>query len=210
MPGYSNEQLMTAFKMLPNDVREAILSVNTAEVIKQTADKYKLMIDKAGQLADETGLVMLGLTHPNQFIADLAERLEIDKKLAKEIAEEINSRIFFPVRENLKKIHQIAAGTLIPESEVGAEMPTGADLTEPPPFDKAQGKPFDKAQGKPFDEAQGKLGTSIFEEKTKEEVFRSAIQVSEKNVETAESASSADRTIPPPEPKKPDPYRETT
>ena len=219
MARYSNEQLMAAFKTLPKDVQEAILSVNTAEVIKQTAEKYRLMIDKAGELSDETGLVMMGFTHPNQFITNLSERLEIDKTIAKEIAEEINSKIFFPIRENLKKIHQIEEETLISEPEIktgpyepapvqmsptpifsAPEMPIGADLTEPP---KTAEEPIPpptpptETPPKPASPDTSQGGPSIFEEKTKEEIFRSAIEVSE-------SASSADL----PKRQEPDPYRE--
>jgi len=102
---YTQEQLQEAYRKLPKDIQDAIFSVDVAEAIKAIGEKYKLMIDKIGELADETGLVMLGFTHPSQFVSHLADRLEIDKTIAKEIAEEINLKVFSPIRENLKKIH---------------------------------------------------------------------------------------------------------
>lgn len=107
MSKYTNEELFERYRGLPKDVQDAILSVDTAEIIREIGEKYKLMIDKIGELADETGLVMLGFTHPSQYVSHLAERLEMDKAIAKEIAEEINSKVFFPIRENLKKIHGV-------------------------------------------------------------------------------------------------------
>ena len=92
---------------LPEDLKNAIFSIDSAETIQAIGKKSNLPIDKIGELADETGLVMLGLTHPNNFISNLAERLKLDKESARKIAEEINTQIFAKVRESLKKIHGV-------------------------------------------------------------------------------------------------------
>jgi hypothetical protein len=137
MPNYTKEEIMTAYRNLPEDVKEAMFSVDTVEILREIGEKHKLMIDKVGELANETGLVMLGLTHPNQFINNLAERLEVEHDIAKEIAEEINSKVFFPIRENLKKIHGLAP-TLEevgpPAGEAGISTPPiSTPLTPPAP-----------------------------------------------------------------------------
>lgn len=139
---YTQEQLLEAYRKLPKDIQDAIFSVDVAEAIRAVGEKHKLMIDKIGEMADETGLVMLGFTHPSQFISRLADRLEIDKTVAKEIAEEINSKVFFPIRENLKKIHGMkeeaaeevgpAAPTEIPELKETAIGPTAPETPFPP------------------------------------------------------------------------------
>jgi hypothetical protein len=137
---YAKEQILEAFKKLPEDVKEAMFSIDTVEIMRQIGEKHKLMIDKIGELADETGLVMLGLTHPSQFISHLTDRLEIDKTIAKEIAEEINSKVFFPIRENLKKIHGVEAGEAkeeippLPIPEVSAPpLTAGPEVFAPMP-----------------------------------------------------------------------------
>ncbi len=107
MPKYTNEQLMDFYKKLPKDLQEAILSVDSAEKIRAIGEKYHLAIDKMGEMADETGLVMLGLTSPREFIPNLASRLNVDKEMARKIAEEINGQVFVRVRESLKKVHAI-------------------------------------------------------------------------------------------------------
>ncbi len=128
MSNYTQEQLREAYRKLPQDVQEAIFSVDTAEIIREIGEKHKLMIDKIGELADEIGLVMLGFTHPSQFISNLGDRLGVDKVIAKEIAEEVNSKIFFPIRENLKKIHAMeeaqAPAPTPAEAESGVGVPT--------------------------------------------------------------------------------------
>lgn len=83
------------------------MNVDSAEKIRAIGEKYHLAIDKMGEMADETGLVMLGLTSPREFIPNLAARLNVDKEMARKIAEEINGQVFVRVRESLKKVHAI-------------------------------------------------------------------------------------------------------
>ena len=104
---YTPQQLREIYLKLPQDLRDALFDVNSSELVRTIGEKHKLTIDKIGELASETGYVMLGMTHPNQFISNLAERLEVDKAKAKEIAEDVNVQIFKKVRESLKKIHGI-------------------------------------------------------------------------------------------------------
>ena len=119
MPKLTPQQLREIYLKLPKDLQDAIFSVDSAERIQSIGKKYNLAIDKTGELADETGLVMLGLTHPNNFISNLAQRLKVDKESAKKIAEEINNQIFAEIRESLKKVHGVepSPSTPLPEGE---------------------------------------------------------------------------------------------
>ncbi len=92
---------------IPQDVQEAILSPSVGTTIRETGHKYLLHVDKMGELLDETGLVMIGLTHPRDYIRNLQKRLSVDFDLAKKIGADINEQIFRPIRESLKKIHNI-------------------------------------------------------------------------------------------------------
>ncbi len=191
MPNYTKEQLLEKYRALPKEVREAIFSINTAEIIRQIGEKHKLMIDKIGELADETGLVMLGLGHPNQFISHLTERLEINHELAKEIAQEVNLKIFYPIREHLKKMYGIIEEKFEEEPSPPPALPSSLSPEMPEIKKESPAAP-------PTSQSR----QSIFEEKTKEQPFRSPLEISEKTA------------LPPPEPppqqaaKKPDPYKE--
>lgn len=162
------QQLKEIYQKLPEDLKDAMFSVDSAEIIQSLGKKYNLAIDKIGELADETGLVMLGLTHPRDFISNLAQRLNVDKETARKIAEEVNTQIFATVRESLKKIHGI-----------------GATPTQPPPKEEIL-KEIEKAdEDEPRQRREGTpeifKGTATpellepphpFEAKTKEEVLR--------------------------------------
>ena len=92
------------------------------------------MIDKIGELADETGLVMLGITRPGQYVSHLIERLGIDQETAQEITEEVNNRILFPIRDSLRKIQEEREelAETIPERSLCQLAKSAPPLGEPP------------------------------------------------------------------------------
>jgi hypothetical protein len=202
---YTQEQLLEMYRKLPKEIQDAIFSVDTAEAIRQIGEKRKLMIDKIGELADETGLVMLGLVHPSQYISHLSERLAVDKETAREIAQEINAKIFGPIREHLKKIHGLTEKEVtIPPPEPSIP-PSPPRQPEPPPSTPPTSPPKTAPAPPPLPPPPATktdivaTPTDIFEAKTKEEIFRKPITAVEKPAETA-----------PPPAKKFDPYREST
>lgn len=105
--GYTQQQLQEIYKSLPEDLKEAIFGVHNAEIIQNISKKNNLHVDQMGELAAETGLVLLGLTRPENYIKNLGNRLNIDLKQAREIAMQVNIEIFSKVKESLKKIHGI-------------------------------------------------------------------------------------------------------
>jgi len=107
MQDYTEEQIGQMYDNLPEDLKEAIFSVDMSEIVEKIGKENQLNIEQVGNLANETGMVMLGVTHPNEFIANLADRLEVDKERARVMAGEINEQIFKPVRESIRKIHNI-------------------------------------------------------------------------------------------------------
>src|SRR3989338_5172050 len=108
---------------LPENLRKALFAPATAEAIKEAEKKYGLMIDKVGELAQETGRVMLGITPPSEYVKNLTSRLGVAPEKARAIAEEINQKVFQPVRESLKRIHGLGAQK---------PLPTREDIKPPP------------------------------------------------------------------------------
>ncbi len=111
MSKITSQQLRELYKKLPEDLKDAISSSDSANTIQIIGKKYSLGIDKVGELADEVGLVMLGLTAPKDFIPNLAKRIGGDKENLRKIAEEVNTQIFKRVRGSLKEIHQMGSAT---------------------------------------------------------------------------------------------------
>ncbi|PJE73811.1 MAG: hypothetical protein COV02_00575, partial [Candidatus Terrybacteria bacterium CG10_big_fil_rev_8_21_14_0_10_41_10] len=101
------QEVQDKFDNLPKDLKGAIFSVETGKNVADIGGEYKLTIDKIGILGNEASLVMLGLTHPNDFVSNLAKRLDIDKAKAEEIASDVNERIFKKVRDSLRRVHNL-------------------------------------------------------------------------------------------------------
>ena len=101
------EQLRKKYLELPEDLREAIFSIDSATVIQQIGKKHNLTVYQLGQLANDVGLVMLGLLPPREFIPRLQKDIEIDAEKARGIAKEVNEKIFAKIRESLKKVYKI-------------------------------------------------------------------------------------------------------
>ena len=118
---YGEEELRNAFEDLPLGLRQSLSSVDTANSIQEIAKKYLLHVDQMAALASETGLVLLGLTHPADFIKNLAGRLRVPEERAKEIARETSSQILVKVRESLRSLH--AEVVQPPPVAVGPRLP---------------------------------------------------------------------------------------
>lgn len=119
---YTQAQLKKIYSTLPEDLKNAMFSVETSDIIQSISKKHSLHIDQMGELAAETGLVLLGLTRPENYIKNLGNRLNIDLKQAREIAMQVNIEIFSKVKESLKKIHGIGQTIKdFPKEEVKTE-----------------------------------------------------------------------------------------
>ncbi len=128
-----NNDIEVKYASLPDNVKEAISSVDSANKIQAIAKKYKLHIDQTGELGTQVGLVMLGILAPRDFVAALAKELALTPELARSVATEVNEQIFTPIRDSLKKIHHLEPGTT-ETPEVKAESPISsfmAKTTEP-------------------------------------------------------------------------------
>ena len=125
---YTPEQLEDKFNLLPENVRKTLTSVHVEEHILSIGRSHKLHVDILDELADETGLVMLGLTHPRNYVEHLSERLGISNDEAVSLARDVNAQIFSPIRESLKKVHGLRGGGEERgpvTGEIGGAIPTG-------------------------------------------------------------------------------------
>lgn len=121
---YTTEQLNSKFESLPKELQEAITSEETLNKIESMGKKYSLMLDKVSELADETGLIMLGLTKSSEFVKNLCDRMEIDSAKATEIAKDINTEILDSIRVSLRKIQEESEVIVENENSVALQPPT--------------------------------------------------------------------------------------
>lgn len=117
---YTPEIIEQKFNALPDDVKNVLSSEQTAAALDEIGTKNGLLEDRVDVLVNETGYILLGLSHPSQFIGNLTTKMGISRENAEHIAKAVNEEIFAAVRESLKKIHNIGTPGAVPQSNVGS------------------------------------------------------------------------------------------
>ncbi|MEK9184921.1 MAG: hypothetical protein AAB866_02020, partial [Patescibacteria group bacterium] len=92
------------FNELPQNVKEAILSVDLPQKIQAIANKYALHLDQAGTIETEVTLVLLGLEKANNFAQNIKKELAISEDIANKIASDVSDEIFQEIRESLQEM----------------------------------------------------------------------------------------------------------
>lgn len=102
----TQEIIKEQLKKLPKDLRDAISSVDLRDKIRKISEKHHLHIDQAGNLEDETVLVMIGLEPTADYKENLKRELNISRDRAQAITADMDKEIFAQVRQSLKKISE--------------------------------------------------------------------------------------------------------
>lgn len=180
---YSIEQLEEAFNNLPEDIKDAIQSSDLLKDVQLVGYGNKLHIDQIGALGEEVGYVLLGLTKINNFLPRVEKRLQLSPGLAANIVSDINTRIFAPMKESLRKVHHIG-----PQKKEEEEKESSTPL-----------KPADLAQA-----------DNIFEQKMKKLFNRPMIKEEDDDEQEKKEINKEDQDddLPPPPPPNSDPCRE--
>lgn len=102
---YSQKDIKKIFQTLPEELQEAILSLDYNDITDEISKKYTLHIDQKANLIDETRDVLFGITDPMAFVDNVTKKLNIDRNTAAQIVVEVNQKIFVPVKDALRQIH---------------------------------------------------------------------------------------------------------
>jgi hypothetical protein len=108
----TTEQFEKQLSLLPFKLLMAVADSDMVEKINLLAINFELSPEKEETLSEEIGLVLLGLSNPNDFIRKLKNSLDISPEQAKLIADEVNTEIFQPVREDLLAFYKIQGNSL--------------------------------------------------------------------------------------------------
>lgn len=107
MAKYNEEQLWDLFDKLPDDLKDAIFSEDTADSIFSICQRYKVKDKKISKVAELAGNSLMGLLPPDELQASLEEEAALDPETAKKVSQEINRFIFYPVKETLSSFYEI-------------------------------------------------------------------------------------------------------
>jgi len=95
-------------EILPEEVRNLFTDPKINEKILEIGNNNILSVEQMNIYQTETFLLMLGLTHPSDYQAELKSRLNLDDKILNNISEEIYTLFSGEIIEKLKEIYEKA------------------------------------------------------------------------------------------------------
>jgi len=150
--------IIDAYDTLPNDVQKFMLSDEFMGKVDDLAKKFNLESNQEIIFENETLIIMLGIDHPKNFIENLRDRLQINAEKAREVAQEVNSQIFRPIRESLKIIHNME--------------PQSKSIGKPASAPEPQEESVEAASTGMVDDAVTQKPASEIEQKAEEQMFQ--------------------------------------
>ncbi len=129
---YSRTQYWKLFQKLPDELKDQILSEETAKNIFDICVRNEIDIERISTVASYIGQVLLGVLPPDELQRVLERELGLKKDSAKTIIHEINRFIFYPVKASLEELYKIeitppAKMKVTPPPEEKPPTPAGED-----------------------------------------------------------------------------------
>lgn len=101
---YSPRELKPLYEKLPQDLKQALFSKESADAIYEICLKNDIL-DKNAELAKYIGYLMLGLLPPAEFAKTLQEELELNKDTAEKIYQQTARALFPPIKQSLEILY---------------------------------------------------------------------------------------------------------
>lgn len=99
----SSDAIQERFKQLPKVVQDAITSSDIEKHMRELADKQKLHVDQWQSLENQVMLALLGFNRVEDMEKNLEKAVGVDAAVAHELALNINTIVFEPVRQELER-----------------------------------------------------------------------------------------------------------
>jgi hypothetical protein len=117
---YSREELWRLYEKLPEELQQAMFSVENADHIGEICKRNEIE-EKTPEIAKQIGYVLLGLLPPEEFREWLEK--EFGKEKARAISHDINRFILFPVKASLEKLYkeEVIPTSPVPKREIKIE-----------------------------------------------------------------------------------------
>lgn len=135
MARFNRDQLLKAYRSAPSPIQDTLDGELVEKVVSDIQVRCRLHVDVAENLHDEIRFLLLGLVNPAEFFGSLMLS-GTDEQTARSIMEEINNRIFIPLKQ------QAASGVArepapISYAETPVVTPSPTPVAPPPALDYA-------------------------------------------------------------------------
>jgi len=98
-----NETIKRQFLKLPQVVQEAITDADVEHHLRSLSDKHKLHLDQWQILENEVLMTLMGLQPAEDLEENIKKEVGIDEELAKELANDIATEVFDPIRKEMER-----------------------------------------------------------------------------------------------------------
>ncbi len=118
-------------KTVPQELQEAILSIDFLTGLRTVQKKYLLHIDQGSELEGATFKFMFGdIRDPDSYRSEIVEKLRIPTSLATNILTDIEKEILAPIRQKLQKIEEEKYEEEAEDAIIFGKTSTGETLEE--------------------------------------------------------------------------------
>lgn len=132
---YADPIVVEQFKNLPQKLKDVLFSEDTTDIIFAIGKENKLTVFQMEELADEAGLVVLGIKTTEDFAKNIAQRLATSAEKAAPIARATMEKIFNPILGDLRALVKPSARIEIPKTitiQKPVESPKPAEIKKTP------------------------------------------------------------------------------
>lgn len=99
---YSKEQLWEAYKKLPEQLKEYLVSDKVSDIIEEIFKENGVSEEKKSKIWDLINQVLFRLAPPEDF-QDILKKEEImEEKVANNLSQSVDRYVFFPIKEFLQ------------------------------------------------------------------------------------------------------------
>ena len=130
MEKISQDKLWAIYETLPDNLKEAIFSEDTADAIANICKLHD--VEKTSDVAKLVGNVLMGLLPPEIFIETLQDELGLNEDIAKKVGMEIEHFIFNSVKDDLDALYEEGGETKEKPAEKETEEPAKPDTYREP------------------------------------------------------------------------------
>jgi len=104
---YTKEQLWKLYENLPQDLKSAIFSEETANEIWNICNRNDIEEGNISEIAKAVGDVFLGITPPKELKSVLEKEIKLSEEKAKKVSAEINRFILSSVKRSLSELYDM-------------------------------------------------------------------------------------------------------
>ncbi|GEM_PF-1533429 len=123
------QQFRERLPHLPEEVRNAMYSEETLDALELITNKQELTADQATIVSRSTMKLLAGLIKPNELVGLICTETGLAREKVGLVVQEINTDIFNPIKEALKKVHGLDEA---PQAAEPKTAPTSIPSTPKP------------------------------------------------------------------------------